>query len=124
MLEAAYVDLAASRSIVGIQPKPPFYPLFRSLLNHAENQITVFFNDNSEKIESLLKQNSRTGLVDGGGTASAYPRVYEADKKTKNPYPSLLWGNAREMAFSLPTQNNAGNNLPILLVFSGKTYND
>jgi len=28
MLEAVYIDLAASRSIVGIQPKPPFYPLF------------------------------------------------------------------------------------------------
>jgi DNA invertase Pin-like site-specific DNA recombinase len=30
MLEAVYVDLAASRSIVGIQPKPPFNPLFES----------------------------------------------------------------------------------------------
>jgi hypothetical protein len=66
MLEAVYVDLAASRSIVGIQPKPAFYPLFRSLQNHAENQITVFFNDNKGKIESLLKQNSSTVMVETG----------------------------------------------------------
>jgi hypothetical protein len=66
MLEAVYVDLAASRSIVGLQPKPAFYPLFRSLQNHEENQITVFFNDNKGKIESLLKQNSSTVLVETG----------------------------------------------------------
>ena len=42
MLEAVYVDLAASRSIVGIQPKAPFYPLFESLKNQANNKIIVF----------------------------------------------------------------------------------
>jgi hypothetical protein len=42
MLEAVYVDLAVSRSIVGIQPKAPFYPLFESLKNQANNKIIVF----------------------------------------------------------------------------------
>ena len=42
MLEAVYVDLAASRSIVGIQPKAPFFPLFESLKNLADNKIIVF----------------------------------------------------------------------------------
>ena len=42
MLEAVYVDMLASRSIVGIQPKAPFYPLFESLKNQAGNKITVF----------------------------------------------------------------------------------
>ena len=42
MLEAVYVDLAASRSIVGIQPKPPFYPLFESLKRKPDNKVIVF----------------------------------------------------------------------------------
>jgi len=28
IFEAVYVDMVASRSIVGIQPKPSFYPIF------------------------------------------------------------------------------------------------
>jgi len=38
MLVAVYVDLAGSRSIVGIQPKPPFYPLFESLRQKPESE--------------------------------------------------------------------------------------
>ena len=84
MLEAVYVDLAASRSIVGIQPKPAFYPLFRSLQNHAENQITVFFNDNKGKIESLLKQNSSTVKVETGeGRNLSYRTVQSLVKERR-----------------------------------------
>ena len=50
MLEAIYVDLAASRSIVGIQPKPPFYPLFESLKHKPESKVTVFRPSEEEKI--------------------------------------------------------------------------
>jgi site-specific DNA recombinase len=42
MLEAVYIDLAASRSIVGIQPKPPFYPLFESLKRKPDNKVIVY----------------------------------------------------------------------------------
>ena len=42
MLEAVYVDLAAIRSIVGIQPKAPFYPLFDSLKQIPGNRVTIF----------------------------------------------------------------------------------
>ncbi len=42
MLEAVYVDLAASRSIVGIQPKPLSYPLFESPRHKPENKVIVF----------------------------------------------------------------------------------
>ena len=84
MLEAVYVDLAASRSIVGIQPKPAFYPLFKSLQNHAENQITVFFNDNKGKIESLLKQNSSTVKVETGeGRNLSYRTVQSLVKERR-----------------------------------------
>ncbi len=48
MLEAVYVDLAASRSIVGIQPKPVFYPLFNSLENQSGNAISVFHDKKTE----------------------------------------------------------------------------
>ena len=66
ILEAVYVDLAASRSIVGIQPKPVFYPLFKSLQNQSDNKITVFFNDTGKKIESMLKHDSSTVMVETG----------------------------------------------------------
>lgn len=49
MLEAVYVDLAASRSIVGIQPKPPFYPLFESLKCKPDNKVIVFNPGEEEK---------------------------------------------------------------------------
>jgi hypothetical protein len=41
-LEAVYVDLAASRSVVGIQPKPALYPLFESLKQKPDNKVIVF----------------------------------------------------------------------------------
>ncbi|UCG54550.1 MAG: hypothetical protein JSV32_08250 [Dehalococcoidia bacterium] len=42
MIEAVYIDLAASRSIVGIQPKPPFYNLFGSLKHVLDNKVIIF----------------------------------------------------------------------------------
>jgi hypothetical protein len=42
MLEAVYVDLLVSRSIVRIQPKATFFALFESLKNQVGNKITVF----------------------------------------------------------------------------------
>jgi len=42
MLEAVFVDLLASRTIVGIQPKPAFRALFESLKQNPESKVTVF----------------------------------------------------------------------------------
>jgi site-specific DNA recombinase len=42
MLEAVCIDLAANRSIVGIQPKPPFYPLFESLKRNPDNKVITY----------------------------------------------------------------------------------
>jgi hypothetical protein len=50
MLEAVYVDLAVSHSVVGIQPKPPFYPLFEPLKHKPESKVTVFRPGEEEKI--------------------------------------------------------------------------
>ena len=66
MLEAVFIDLAASRSVVGIQPKPVFYPIFKALQNHSENKITVFYGEKIKKIESLVKNNSSTVMVETG----------------------------------------------------------
>jgi hypothetical protein len=68
MFEAVYLDLAASRSVVGIQPKPVFYPLFKFLQNQTENKITIFCNDNGKKIEPAFNTDSSTVHGgDGGG---------------------------------------------------------
>jgi site-specific DNA recombinase len=42
MLDAVYIDLEASRSIVGLQPKPPFYHLFDSLKQYPDSKVTIF----------------------------------------------------------------------------------
>lgn len=64
-LEAVYIDLAASRSIVGIQPKPVFYPLFNSLENQTGNTILVFHD---KKIEPTAEAISGTVMVETGET--------------------------------------------------------
>jgi len=77
MLEAVYVDMAAMRSIVGIQPKPPFYPLFDSLENQPGNKVTVF-RDSKRKKETgpSLKLKPGTVMVETG--ESRTPRPEEA----------------------------------------------
>lgn len=72
MLEAAYIDLAASRSIVGIRPKSVFYPLFESMENQSGSRITVFHDDRSKGVAA----NSSTVLVEAG--ESRTPRPEEA----------------------------------------------
>ena len=63
MLEAVYVDLAASRTIVGIQPKPVFYPLFNSLENQSGNAISVFHD---KILEPNIVPGSSTVLLETG----------------------------------------------------------
>jgi site-specific DNA recombinase len=77
MLEAVYIDLAASRSIVGIQPKPPFYPLFESLRQNPDNKVTVFSPGGAEKgTGSILGMEPDFKLVETG--ESRTPRPEEA----------------------------------------------
>jgi len=42
MIEVVYIDLAASCSIVGIQPKPPLYKHFESLKHVPDNKVIIF----------------------------------------------------------------------------------
>jgi site-specific DNA recombinase len=66
MLDAVYIDMASKRSIVGIQPKPTFYPLFKALENQADNKITVFWDKKGKKIEPPNKYDSSTVMVETG----------------------------------------------------------
>jgi len=70
MLEAVYVDLAASRSVVGIQPKPVFYPLFKSLQNETGNRITVYHAENGHKMKPAINADSSTVVVETGEALS------------------------------------------------------
>lgn len=42
MLDAVYVDLLNSRSIVGLLPKPAFYRLFESLKQKPDSKVIIF----------------------------------------------------------------------------------
>ncbi|HEX9897223.1 MAG TPA: hypothetical protein VGA85_06160 [Dehalococcoidales bacterium] len=68
MLEAVYVDLAASRSIVGIQPKPPFYPLFEALKQRPGAKVTLFNPGSKQETEDsiLTMESENFGMVETG----------------------------------------------------------
>ncbi len=40
-LDAAYVDVKQTRSIVAIKPKPPFRPVFQAAVSRKESQIGI-----------------------------------------------------------------------------------
>lgn len=67
MLEAVNIDLATTRSIVGIQPKPAFYALFDSFTQKPDSKVTVFNPDDSltkMKTGSDQDRESDFGLVE------------------------------------------------------------
>jgi DNA invertase Pin-like site-specific DNA recombinase len=68
MLEAVYIDLAASRSIVGIQPKPAFYPLFEALKQKPEAKVTLFHPGSGLKTtdSTITMESENFGLVETG----------------------------------------------------------
>lgn len=70
MLEAVYVDLAASRSIVGIQPKPPFYPLFEVSKQKSEAKATVQSGSDKIKGSTIEMEPENFGLVETGESLS------------------------------------------------------
>jgi hypothetical protein len=78
MLDAVYLDLAATRSVVGILPKPVFYPLFKSLQNVSENKITIYHADNAKKIEPVFTNGPSTVVVETGEAPSLpYLRFFD-----------------------------------------------
>ncbi len=81
MLEAVYVDLAASRSIVGIQPKAPFYPLFDSLKQTPGNKVMIFRPGEVEqkKTGPVCEAEPDCGLVETGESRTPRPEELAQD---------------------------------------------
>ncbi len=77
MIEAVYIDLTASRSIVGIQPKPPFYKLFESLKYVPDKKVIIFIPGAKQKeTGSEIAQEPDYAMVETG--ESRTPRPEEA----------------------------------------------
>ena len=75
MIEAIYIDLAASRSIVGVQPKPPFYNLFESLKHMPDNKVTIFRSGTIQKeTGSGIAQEPDYAMVETGESRTPRPR--------------------------------------------------
>jgi len=53
ILYAVYIDLLATRSIVGLLPKPPFYSLFESLRRRSDSKLIIF---NLEQLRSIASR--------------------------------------------------------------------
>ena len=64
ILEAIYVDLLATRSVVGIQPKAPFYSVFEAL--KKDYKVTIFDPNDKKETGSSLYQNPDLGLAETG----------------------------------------------------------
>ena len=81
MLEAVYVDLAASRSIVGIQPKGAFYPLFDSLKRIPGNKVIIFRPGEVGQREtgSSFEPEPDCGLVETGESRTPRPKELAQD---------------------------------------------
>jgi len=81
MLEAVFVDLAASRAIVGIQPKAPFYPLFDSLKKMPDNKVMIFRPGEVQErtTGSVLNTEPDFGLVETGESRTPRPKELAQD---------------------------------------------
>ena len=77
MLDAVYLDLADTRSVVGIKPKPSFYPLFDSLGQQPESKVRVIKDEALIKeTDSIFETEPSTVLVETGEGRT--PRPEEA----------------------------------------------
>ena len=70
MLEAIYIDLIASRSIVELQPKPAFRALFELLRQNPESKVIAYAPESfGEKITGSvlsLECVKNSGMVEAG----------------------------------------------------------
>ena len=62
ILDAVYIDLMSTRSIVGLFPKPPFCSLFQSMRQKLGSNVIVFTPDQSgESVVGTQKENAPVG---------------------------------------------------------------
>jgi hypothetical protein len=79
MLEAIYIDLVDSRSVVEIQPKPSFYALFEALKQKPEARVTLY-RPGSEKVKDFTfdEKSANFGLVETGSRLRLSLKQYYA----------------------------------------------
>jgi len=81
MLEAVYIDLVATKSVVGIVPKPPFYPLFETMPTGEEGGVRVFKPNPEDDDEP---PDGHGGGGDGGGKKLSWWRQARGSNYTLN----------------------------------------
>lgn len=64
MLDAVYIDLLTTRSVVGLLPKPAFYGLFESLRQTPDSRVIVFNPEGSDEL-SLGEQQENAPVSPG-----------------------------------------------------------
>ncbi len=81
MLDAVYVDLLATRSIVGLLPKPAFYSLLESLKQRPNSNVTVFnpletdeLGQGDQKENAPVASGREMGFGGGGGESNSPSR--------------------------------------------------
>ena len=87
MLDAVYVDLLATRSIVGLLPKPAFYSLLESLKQRPNSNVTVFNPLETDELgQGDQKENApvtsgreMVGLVEAGESRTPRPEELTKD---------------------------------------------
>lgn len=83
MLEAVYRDIWATRSVVGIQPKPPFYPLFQCLKQGGNSKVIIFDPnqlENENEKATAPDSETQSGEISGGDGG-------ESNSPSKESYP-------------------------------------
>ena len=73
MVETVYLDLWANRSVVSIQPKTAFYPLFKSL--HKEGKVTIFYATESRPVGGIGRGEGASKPTATIGGRSVPPRL-------------------------------------------------
>lgn len=91
VLDAVYVDLLATRSIVGLLPKPAFYSLLESLKQRPNSNVTVFnpletdeLGQGDQKENAPVASGREMGFGGGGGESNS------PSKRSDPEYPTSL----------------------------------
>ena len=108
MLDAVYIDLLASRTIVGLLPKPAFYYLFESLTQEPDANVMVF-NPNGSSEFTAVNQKESAPLIAGREMVAL---VETGESRTPRPekahprYTTGLVGSLLSFGYPLPTEGN------------------
>ncbi len=104
MLEAVYLDLVATRSVVGIVPRPPFYTLFESLLGGSSAEVKIFKPQTNDGLESPF-QGEPVGEEEGGDDILSWWRRGRVELALKHELAVLVAINWTGVGNSAPARS-------------------